>query len=145
MRVLDSVDVAVRAQGPRAVSQRGRAARGYLALARGDSAEALRDLLSLPMAMCEGAPCAVFTTARLLVRAGRDADAARFLDRALPSNMSSALTPALMMLRAEVAERMTDRAIARSWYQRVVAQWGRGATTVQPVVQAAQAGLTRMK
>ena len=145
VRVLDSVDVAVRAQGPRAVSQRGRAARGYLALARGDSAEALRDLLSLPMAMCEGAPCAVFTTARLLVRAGRDADAARFLDRALPKNMSSALTPALMMLRAEVAERMTDRATARIWFQRVVAQWGTGATTVQPVVQAAQAGLTRMK
>ena len=145
VRVLDSVDVAVRAQGPRAVSERGRAARGYLALARGDSAEALRDLLSLPMAMCEGAPCAVFTTARLLVRAGRDADAARFLDRALPSNMSSALTPPLMMLRAEVAERMTDRATARIWFQRVVAQWGTGATTVQPVVQAAQAGLTRMK
>ena len=145
VRVLDSVDVAVRAQGPRAVSQRGRAARGYLALARGDSAEALRDLLSLPMAMCEGAPCAVFTTARLLVRAGRDADAARFLDRALPSNMSSALTPPLMMLRAEVAERMSDRATARHWYQRVVAQWGRGATTVQPVVQAAQAGLTRVR
>ena len=50
-----------------------------------------------------------------------------------------------MMLRAEVAERMTDRATARIWFQRVVAQWGTGATTVQPVVQAAQAGLTRMK
>ena len=145
VRVLDSVDVAVRAQTPRAVSERGRAARGYLALARGDSAEALRELLSLPMAMCEGAPCAVLTTVRLLVRAGRDADAARFLDRALPSNMSSAVTPPLMLLRAEVAERLTDRATARRWYQRVVAQWGKGAVTVQPVVQAARAGLSRVQ
>ena len=145
VRVFDSVDVATRARGEGATAHQSDAARAYLALARGDSSAALRGFLSIPMAMCGGSPCAVAVTARLLMNARRDAEAARLLDRALPSSMASVLAPQLMSMRAEVAERMNDRATARGWYQRVIAQWGAGDAAFQPTVKAAQAGLGRVK
>ncbi len=145
VRVFDSVDVATRARGEGATAHQSDAARAYLALARGDSSAALRGFLSIPMAMCGGSPCAVAVTARLLMNARRDAEAARLLDRALPSGMASLLAPQLMSMRAEVAERMNDRATARGWYQRVIAQWGGGDAAFQPTVKAAQAGLARVK
>ena len=145
VRVSDSLDGATRARGEGATAHQSDAARAYLALARGDSSAALRGFLSIPMAMCGGSPCAVAVTARLLMNARRDAEAARLLDRALPSGMASVLAPQLMSMRAEVAERMGDRATARGWYQRVIAQWGGGDAAFQPTVKAAQAGLARVK
>ncbi|WP_310568937.1 serine/threonine-protein kinase [Gemmatimonas sp.] len=141
----DSVDVAARARGQDRIAHYGDVARSYLALARGDTAAALRGLLALPMAMCSSAPCAATTTSRLLVQAKRDADAARVLDRAIPTAMSALNAAPMMLLRAEIAERMGDRPSARKWYARVVAHWGGGDAAVQETVTAARAGLARVR
>ncbi|WP_353265524.1 serine/threonine-protein kinase [Gemmatimonas sp.] len=142
--LFDQIDAAARARG----DERTRYAivhRAYLALARGDSSAALRDLLSLPGTMCSGTPCAALITAKLLQRAGRDADAARVLDRALPSLAAQVNVPLLMQERAQLAERVGDKATARRWYERVLAQWVSGDAAVQPTVTAAKAGLARVR
>jgi len=145
VRAFDERDAAARASGQGGVARYGDVARSYLALARGDSAAALRGLLALPMAMCRNAPCAPLTTGKLLVQAKRDADAARMLDRALPTAMPELNVTPMMLLRAEVAERLGDRATARRWYARVVAKWGSGDAPVQSMVSAARAGLARVR
>ncbi len=145
VRSSDSLDAQLRAGGNAAVAHRGDLARGYLALGRGDSAAALRTLLTVPMAMCANTPCAVGTTAPLLMAANRHADAARVLDRALPSNMSSVAAARLMELRAQVAERLNDRPTARYWYQQVLAQWGEGDAPVQPAAKLSREALNRLK
>lgn len=141
----DGVDATARARGQSRVASYGEVARSYLALARADTAAALRGLLALPIEMCGGAPCAALTTGRLLVQARRDADAARLLDRALPSSTSSLAYAPMLLLRAEIAERMGDRPTARRFYARVVAQWGGGDAPVQATVTAARAGLARAR
>ncbi len=135
----------VQARGSGRVRRYGDLTNAFLTLARGDSVAALRAFTSVPMASCNGSPCAPLTVAQLLVNAGRDADAARLLDRALPNNLGLVNTPPLMLLRAEVAERQRDRATAQRWYARVIAQWGRGDAAVQPTVTAARAGLKRVQ
>jgi serine/threonine-protein kinase len=143
-KVLDSVDVAVRAQGNTAGAHRGDVARAYLQLAQGDSAAALRTLLTVPMATCGDVPCAAGTTARLLVKAGRVADAARVLDRAWSTTRTGPTAAPLMLLRGEVAERLNDHATARTWFSRVIAQWGRGDAAARATVTAAQEGMRRV-
>ncbi len=145
VRAFDEFDASARARGKGNAPHFGDVARSYLALARGDSAAALRGLLALPMAMCRSAPCAPLTAGRLLVQAGRDADAARLLDRALPTARPDVNVTPMMLLRAEVAERMGDRATARRWYARVVATWGSGDAPVQSAVTTARAGLARVQ
>ena len=141
----DSVDVQARARGQGRVAHYGDVARAFLALARADSATALRGLLALPIEMCSGAPCAALTTTTLLVQAKRDADAARLLDRALPTAMPQLNVTPLMLKRAEIAERLGDRATARKWYARVVAQWSGGDAPVQGMVNIARTGLARVR
>jgi hypothetical protein len=147
MPVFDSVDAAAAASGAGRATRTADVARGYLALARGDSAAALRTFLSVPMTGCGGAPCAPLTTANLLVHARREADAARVLDRALPTAMAQPLlaAPLLMELRATIAARQGDRATARAWYERALAQWGRGDAAVQSFLARARDGLTRVR
>lgn len=145
VRTSDSLDTQTRTSGKIAAAHLGELARAYLALARSDSVTALRTLLSVPMATCGNAPRAVLTMTPLLMAANRNTDAAHVLDRALPSSIGSVAIARVMALRAEVAERMNDRATARYWYQRVIAQWGAGDASVQPTVQAARAGLGRMQ
>jgi eukaryotic-like serine/threonine-protein kinase len=143
--VFESIDVATRARGDMRSAHFGEVLQSYMTLARGDSAAALRGLLALPMSMCNGAPCAVFTTSRLLMRAGRDADAARVLDRALPTAASQLTAPLLMLERAAAAERLGDKPTARRWYGRLLAQWGTADASVQATVAAARAGLDRVR
>lgn len=145
VRAFDSVDVSLRAQGNANLAHRGDVARAYLTLARGDSAGATRAFVALPMAVCGGVPCASYTTVRLLVAAGREADAIRVLDRSWTSTLSTPSAPRLMLLRAELAERQRDLAAARTWFGRVVAQWGTGDAAVLPAVTAAREGLRRSK
>ncbi len=144
VNAFDSVDVTLRADGKAAVAHRGDVARAYLSLAQADSSTALRGFAGLPMAMC-GGPCAVSTTARLLVHAKRDAEAARVLDRAWSTSLSTVLAPRLMLMRAEISERLNDRPTARFWYQRVVSQWGSGDAVVHATVKAAREGLARAR
>ncbi|CAA9339670.1 MAG: hypothetical protein AVDCRST_MAG11-2915 [uncultured Gemmatimonadaceae bacterium] len=141
----DRLDAAARAQETTRPAVSGVIARAYLALARADSTAALRGLLALPMSACGGIPCAPLTTSRLLVRAGRDADAARVLDRALPSALAQLSAPLLMQERAAVAERLGDTATARLWYARILAQWGQGDQPTQAALDAARSGAARVR
>jgi serine/threonine-protein kinase len=143
-KVFDSVDVAVRSQGNPAAAHRGDVSRAYLLLAQGDSAAALRAFLAVPMATCGDTPCASGVLARLLANAGRHADAARVLDRAWSSVRTSPSGAPLMLLRAELAERLNDTPAARVWFSRVIAQWGSGDAPTQSTVTAARAGLRRL-
>ncbi len=145
VHAFDSVDVATRAAGTPALAHRGAAARAYLALAQGDSAAALRTFLSIPMAMCGVAPCAPVATARLLAAAGRDAEAARVIDRAWITLSQAVSAPKAALLRGEMAERANDRPTARMWYARAIAQWETGGDAVRPTVQAAREGLKRVQ
>ncbi len=78
-------------------------------------------------------------------QAKRDADAARLLDRALPTVAPQIIVTPLMLKRAEIAERLGDRATARKWYARVVANWAGGDAPVQGTVVAARTGLARVR
>ena len=118
-------------------------ARAWMPLARGDTAATIRQLTALPTALCNFAPCAGYALARLLAAAKRDADAARVLDRWLPTGQLWLSGPAAMLLRAQVAERLGDRATARRWYGAVVARWGTGGDAARSAVASARAGLGR--
>ncbi len=141
--VFDSLD---RAGGPGAAGRSTHLrdyARAMGALARGDSAAALRGLLALPITKCDGAPCGGYMLSQLLARAGRDAEAARVLDRWLPLASPQMIGPGAMRLRAQVAERLGDKATASVWYRRVAARWGGGNEAVRAIVTEAQDGLKR--
>ncbi len=139
----DVLDNTARTTTPGKVPRAGDLARAMQALARGDSASALRGLLAVPMTQCGGAPCSGYTTARLLVSGARDADAARLLDRWLPVGSISLSAPRAMLLRAELAERAGDKATAALWYKRVVARWSAGGSAAQPTLAAAREGVKR--
>lgn len=138
---LDSVDRSAAAAGR--PSQNGEYARAMGALARGDSVAALRGVLRLSMKGCNDAPCGGFTLAQLLARAGRDADAAKVLDRWMPSGARVLIGPGAMILRAQIAERLGDGAGAQLWYQRVLARWGAGGAEVQSMLSLAREGAKR--
>lgn len=116
---------------------------GWL-LARGDSAAALEALLEPSLLACSGTPCSGYQLAELLVAAGRDRDAARTLDRWLPSAFPAALYPTGALLRGQIAERLDDRARAIRMYEQVVARWGRGDDSVRETVDEAREGLQRL-
>jgi len=119
-------------------------ARAWDILARGDTSAALAKFLALPTSICRGLPCAAYTVSRLLVQAKRDNDAARVLDRWLPSNVNALTAPTAMLLRAELASRAGDKATAKRWFDAVIARWGGGGAAVQPTVRAAREGLARV-
>ena len=100
-------------------------------------------VLRLSMKGCNDAPCGGFTLAQLLARAGRDADAAKVLDRWLPSGGRVLIGPGAMILRAQIAERLGDGAGAQLWYQRVLARWGAGGAEVQSMLSLAREGAKR--
>jgi len=114
-------------------------ARAGLLLARGDSAAALRTLLGTTIKQCGGVPCSAFVTASLLVAAGRDADAARLLDRWLPLIWTSVHFPRIQLLRAQIAERLGDDALAAELSRRVVLRWRESDPAVRSVVDSARA------
>jgi serine/threonine-protein kinase len=144
-RTFDSVDVSLRASGRAAAAHRGELARAYLTLAQGDSAGALQQLLSLPMVACGGTPCAPLATTTLLLRANRAADAARVIDRVWPSLRSTPAAARFMLLRAQAAEALNDRATARAWAEHAVMLWGDGNPAAQALVKPARDALTRLK
>ncbi|MES2524616.1 MAG: protein kinase [Gemmatimonadota bacterium] len=118
--------------------------RAYRTLARGDSAAALRELLAIPMARCRNAPCAGGITARLLAAAGRDREAARVLDRWIPSLASNITVPVELLYRARLAEKLGDDAGALAAYRKVEMLWSSGDPVVETTVAEARDGIRRL-
>ena len=122
------------------------AIRGYLALARHDTGDALRRFASLPDSLC-GGRCLLdaITYAELLTERGRAAAADSLLDRRYTTMVGDGGTYVLQQLMlARAASRGGDDGRARDAYERVADFWGRGDPEVQPFVTEARAEIARL-
>jgi hypothetical protein len=127
---------------------RAEAARAYGALARRDSAEALRRLMRLPDSLCYRCWFAPLTRVELLTRRGRDAEAATLLRRTLWSKKAHTrlLSEVFWALqRGRVAERLGDRETARRSYRFVADVWAHADPALQPYVAEANRALARLQ
>ena len=98
--ILTELEAGAVAANPRgAVLRQAPLARAGWLLARGDTAAAVDSLLAPSLASCRYVPCSGYLLAELLVATDRDADAARVLDRWLPSLHTSPLYPLGALLR----------------------------------------------
>jgi serine/threonine-protein kinase len=115
---------------------------GYLALARGDSEAALRELRDLPDSSCE---CGreKLTFAQLLAARGDDRTAGQVLDRWV-WDFSGPYLVLVRLDRARIAERTGDRVKAVREYQFVVDAWRRADPVLQHYVVEAREGLGRL-
>jgi serine/threonine-protein kinase len=122
----------------------GAAASAYFALARLDTTAALANFLALPDSLCPGCYRTRFTTAQLLVARGKDREAMVLLKSELPNLLPAATDVLWELLRATAAERLGDKDLAIHEYQRVVDLWRHADPELQPYVEEARAGLSRL-
>lgn len=118
-------------------------ARAFAALARHDTAEAIRGLAALPDTVCQR--CVVYRVAQaqLLGAVHRDREAAALVTGDSPGFVHP--TDGLwMLLRARVAERTGDPVTAIASYRFVRDVWVRADPVLQPYVAEARAALTRL-
>jgi serine/threonine-protein kinase len=151
-RVVDHADrFAPRTASPgdkvRALALRSAAA-GYLALARGDSATAIRDLQAVPDSVITVDFRNPFlfeklTLAELLEARRDDRGAGEIIDRWLWADLGPFLILARLE-RARIAERAGDRDKAIQWYQFVVDVWRHADPELQSYVIEAREGLRRL-
>jgi hypothetical protein len=120
------------------------AARGYLALARRDSAGALERLLSLDPTDCmfPFCPYEPLQAAMLLGRRNRYPEAWTILDDV--PNLYNPLAVRWRLERARVAERLGRRDDAMHAYAYVAAVWKRADPHLQPETREAEAGWRRL-
>ena len=125
----------------RALSLRSAAA-ASLALARGDTATAIRDLQAMSDSFCE---CAMqkLTLAQLLEARGDDRAAAEILDRWVWS-LSGPFFVLGRLERARIAERAGDRDKAIRGYRFVADVWRHADPELQTYVAEAREGLRRL-
>ncbi len=128
--------------------------RVYLALARADTADALRRVLALPDSVFGGDWRVRLLKFQLLAAVGRDGEAAAVFDAAvLPA--TSPLWVLGVLERARVAERRSQRDLepatrgiervkAADFYQFVADVWRHADPELQPYVADARAGLKRL-
>lgn len=118
-------------------------ARAYLALAKGDTSDALTRFLALPSMDCIDPYCIGhrLTAAQLLSARGRDVEALRILD--IIPNIYLPLTVRWRFERARVAEKM-KRADAEADYRYVAELWRNADAPLQPIVKAALEGANRL-
>jgi hypothetical protein len=112
------------------------AAGAHLALARGDSATALRRFLALPDTLCPACYLDRLTRARLLAASGRDREAAQ----ALSEPLAAFLTPVEVVFaleRARAARRTGDIATTRQCYRFVLDAWSHADATLHAVTTEA--------
>jgi hypothetical protein len=124
---------------------------GYLALARGDSSEAIRKLSAIPDTLCmaDDPPVTCFhrkqTLARLLASRGEDRRAGELLEH---WRWSIGATPAFVLATLElgrIAERLRDTLKAAEHYGFVMAAWRRPDRELLPYVAEAREGLARLR
>jgi serine/threonine protein kinase len=118
-----------------------------LALARRDTAEALRLAMAFPDSLLPRFLPLRLLKLRLLADAGHDEQAAAAFDRMSTTDPDITLTPGLglaMLTRARVAEKLDDRATATRYYQRVLDLWRHADPELRPFVEEASAGLSRV-
>ena len=126
------------------------AATAYLALARTDSAGALRLFQAIPDTLCVENDCysEKLTEARLLNSLGQKRKAGAVLDRWVWSGWFWSGSGPLVVLgvleRGRIAEGLGERQKARDSYQFVVDVWRRADPQLQPFVVEARNGLTRV-
>ncbi len=123
------------------------AAHAYLALARGDSTEALRLFDALPDTACFGA-CVIddLVHVQLLAARGRYVDARTRLERP-PVGFSPGLLPVEVLRaleRGRVYERLGDREGAMAGYSLVVDAWRNADPELKTYVDEARAALGRL-
>ena len=121
------------------------AGHAYLALARRDTAEALRRLMALPDSLCPVAACYQIQLARaqLLAAAGRDREAAQLLERE-PSTFIDPAHGIRQLERGRVHERLGNRDTAIEAYRFVADVWIHADSALQPFVEEAKAALRRL-
>ena len=119
-------------------------ATAYLALARADSAEALRLFRAIPDTLCIENDCyfGKLTEARLLRERGQDRQAGEVLDRWVWGG--GPLFTFGFLERARIAEDLRERQKARDSYQFVVDVWRHADPQLGPYVREARAGLERL-
>lgn len=126
-------------------------ARAALALARRDTAEALRRFLAFPDSLCSRhygslAPSVAplqLVRFGLLAAAGRDREAALFFDRQVTVPLTTGSVLATLE-RGRIAERLGDRATAVRHYRFVISVWASADPELRPHVEAARVGLRRL-
>jgi serine/threonine-protein kinase len=119
------------------------AAGAYLALARADTAEAVRRLETLPakvgMVWYER-----LTLARLLAATGHERDALAVLDREFPWAVPVLPHGWWALERARLAERLGERDKAIKWYGYVARLWRHADPELQPRAAEAREALARL-
>ncbi|HWZ59109.1 MAG TPA: serine/threonine-protein kinase [Gemmatimonadaceae bacterium] len=118
--------------------------RAYLALAKHDTADALRRFATLPDTLCRGG-CALdaITYGELLAGRNQAAAADSLLDRRYRVQITSATDVLLQLALARVANRAGDARTARDAYERVADAWATADSELQPVVTEARAAVAR--
>ncbi|MGQ0642470.1 MAG: protein kinase domain-containing protein [Gemmatimonadaceae bacterium] len=145
------IDSTILRAGPRSSvthwRSRAATARAYLALARRDTADALRQFVAIPDSLRGCWWDARLTLAQLLVAAGRARDAATHLESRWPGTYrcGNAVDDVLWtMERARLFERVGRRNQALENYTFVYDAWRFGDTEVQPYVREAREAMTRL-
>ena len=128
----------------RAARYRSQSERAYMALARGNTPEALTLFSALPDTTCIGCYVDRLHAARLLAGANRNEEA----DRILGQRLNSLITPTEILIafeRGKLAEAMADRELAIRSYTLVSDAWASGDPPLQRFVSQARAALQRLQ
>ena len=122
-----------------------KAAIGYLALLRGDSATAVRLFQANPDTLCLVSNCFYekLTLARLLAARGEPEHAAKLLDEWTWAREHVPSAVLAILERGRIAERLGDRSTASDRYQFVADLWRRADPELQGFVTEARKGLAR--
>ena len=118
----------------------------YLALAQGDTAGAIRQLLLLPTNSCPSCYLDRLTLAQLLSEQRRDSEAWQILRSSYPASILAPWPnePLWLLLRGRVGERLGERESATQAYVWVAGMWRNADPELQPYVREAREGLARL-
>ena len=121
--------------------------RAYLALARRDSAAAVREFMALPDSACFTAcPLDNLVRAQLLEARGRPQEALTWLDKRVDGAWFPAMPSEILhvLLRARLNEKLGHRDEALAAYGYVAAAWAHADDVLKPYTDEARAGLARL-